>query len=87
MTLLWIILVTLLVALSYPLARTWLRFRGTQIVRCPQSGSAASIELDAGYAAASQASCGTPMLRVTRCSRWPRHQDCDQECLAQIATV
>jgi hypothetical protein len=86
MTLFWIMLATLVAAVSYPLVRTWLRYRGTRIVRCPQSGSAASIELDAMYAAASQASSGYPMLRVTRCSRWPRHQDCDQECLAQIAT-
>jgi hypothetical protein len=86
MTLLWIVLGTLLAALGYPLVRTWLRYRGTRIVRCPLTGSTVSIDVDAVYAAASQASSGYPMLRVTHCSRWPRHQECDQECLAQIAT-
>ena len=86
MTLFWIVVGTLLAALGYPLVRTWLRYRGTRIVRCPLTGSTASIDLDAVYAATSQASFGYPMLRVKRCSRWPRHRDCDQECLAQIAT-
>lgn len=84
MTVFWILLATLLAAAAYPLVRTWVRHRGTRIVRCPQTGATAAIDLDAPYAATSQASFGYPMLRVRRCSLWPRHQDCDQECLAQI---
>jgi hypothetical protein len=84
MTVFWIMLVALLAAVAYPLVHTWLRYRGTRIVRCPQTGGTAAIDLDARYAAASHASMGYPMLRVGTCSIWPRHQDCDQECLAQI---
>jgi hypothetical protein len=84
MTALWIILAVSIVALGYPLVRTYRRHREPRIVRCPQNGRTASIELDAPYAAMTQASIGRPMLRVKRCSRWPRHQDCDQECLSQV---
>ena len=84
MTALWIVLAVSLLALGYPLVRTYRRARGPRIVRCPESGSTASIELDAPYAAMTQASLGQPMLRVRDCSRWPRHEGCDQECLSQV---
>jgi hypothetical protein len=84
MTVFWIMLVVVLVALGYPLVRTYRRHLEPRIVRCPENGRTASIELDAPYATMTQASTGLPMLRVKRCSRWPRHQDCDQECLSQI---
>jgi hypothetical protein len=84
MTVFWIMLVALLAAMAYPLVHTWLRYRGTRIVRCPRTGATAAIDLDAPHAAASHASMGYPMLRVRTCSIWPRHRDCDQECLAQM---
>ena len=84
MTVFWILLAALLAVMAYPLLRTYVRYRGTRIVRCPQSGAAAEIDLDAVYAAVSRASSGYPMLRVAHCSRWPRHHDCDQECVGQI---
>ena len=84
MTVFWIALATLLAVVAYPLVRTWGRYRGTRIVRCPQTGATAAIDLDAPYAATSQASFGYPMLRVSKCSVWPRHQDCDQGCLEQV---
>lgn len=84
MTLFWIIVAAAIVALGYPLVRTYRRHRGSRIVRCPESGTAEEIELDAPYAAVTQASIGLPLLRVKRCSRWPRHERCDQECLSQV---
>ena len=84
MTVFWIMLVALFAAVAYPLVRTWLRYCGTRIVRCPQTGGTEAIDVDARYAAASHASIGSPMLRVKACSIWPRHRDCDQDCLAHI---
>ena len=84
MAVFWIMLVAIVAALGYPLVRTYRRHREPRIVRCPENGGTASIELDAPYAAMTQASTGYPMLRVKRCSRWPHHQDCDQECLSQV---
>jgi hypothetical protein len=84
MAVFWIMVAAVAAALAYPLARTYWRHREPRIVRCPENGKTASIELDAGYAAITQASIGRPMLRVQHCSRWPHHQDCDQECLAQV---
>ena len=84
MTALWIILAVSLLGLGYPLVRTYRRAREPRIVRCPENGRAASIELDAPYAAMTQGALGQPMLRVKHCSHWPRHEDCDQECLSQV---
>jgi hypothetical protein len=84
MTALWTVLAVSLIALGYPLVRTYRRRRGPRIVRCPENGRTASIELDAPHATITQATMGSPILRVKRCSRWPRHQDCDQECLSQV---
>ena len=84
MTVFWIMLAIISAALAYPLSRTFRRHREPRIVRCPENGRTASIELDAPYAAITHASTGRPMLRVKRCSRWPHHQDCDQECLSQL---
>lgn len=84
MTFVWIMLAAISAALAYPLVRTYRRHREPRIVRCPENGRTASIELDAPYAAMTHASTGRPMLRVKRCSRWPHHQDCDQECLSQV---
>jgi hypothetical protein len=84
MTALWIVLAVSLIALGFPLVRTYRRHREPRIVRCPENRTTASIALDAPYAAITQPSMGSPMLRVQRCSRWPRHQDCDQQCLSQV---
>jgi len=72
MTALWIILVVPLIALGYPSVRTYRRQRAPRIVRCPENGRTASIELDAPYAAITQASMGSAMLRVKHCFRWTR---------------
>jgi hypothetical protein len=84
MTALWTILLVSLIGLGYPLVRTYRRQRATRIVRCPENGRTASIELDAAHGALTQASMGYPLLRVRHCSRWPRHRSCGQECLSQV---
>jgi hypothetical protein len=55
--------------------------RKPRIVRCPETGEAAEIQVDARHAAAT-AVPGPADLRVAGCSRWPAHRHCDQACLA-----
>lgn len=62
----------------------YVRFRGKRRILCPETCSPADIRLDAGHAALT-AAFGDPALRLTDCSRWPERQDCERECLRQIA--
>ena len=64
-------------------ATTYRRFRGSRTLTCPEDRQPAEIEIDAMHAAAS-AAFGPPALEITRCSRWPEHGGCGQECLAQV---
>ena len=64
-------------------AHTYRRFRGPRTVTCPENHESVEIQIDAGEAAAS-AAFGKPELRVKRCARWPEHQHCGQECLAEV---
>jgi len=52
-----------------------------QIVRCPETGRPARVQLDATLAALT-ALPGPPKSLVKECDRWPERQDCDQRCLA-----
>jgi hypothetical protein len=85
---LWTFVCVVAAALAYlavrPLLRTYLTYRGTRVVTCPETGRPAAVEVDARFAAVSQASSGAPVLRLATCSRWPERQSCDQPCLAQI---
>ena len=67
-----------------PLVRTYLIYRGTRVITCPETGKPAAVEVDAAWAVVSQSSLGSPMLQLAACSRWPERQACGQECLAQI---
>ena len=64
-------------------ADTYSRFRHSRTVTCPDTQAPAEIDIDAGQAAASSA-FGKPELRVKRCSRWPEHEECGQECLGEV---
>lgn len=63
--------------------RSYLRFYGTRLVRCPETRQAAAVSLDAA-SAARESFLGTPHFRLSACSRWPERKDCAQECLRQI---
>jgi hypothetical protein len=64
------------------LIRSYLKFRGTRIIQCPDTQAPAAVKVDALHAAAS--SLKSVDLRLGDCSRWPEHKDCGQHCLAQI---
>jgi hypothetical protein len=59
----------------------FLQYRGRRTVRCPETGTSAEVQIDAGHAALT-AVPGPPDLLVRDCSRWPERADCGQDCLA-----
>lgn len=67
-------------------ARSYLRYRGTQVVTCPETQGPAAVRLDVGHAVRSGAS-GETELRVRSCSSWPEIQDCGQQCLEELGSA
>lgn len=63
--------------------RTLLRFRGTRLVRCPETRAPAAVELDVKEAIVTHL-LGREHLRLRECSRWPERAGCEQDCLAQV---
>jgi hypothetical protein len=59
------------------------RYRGKQIVTCPETRKACEVEVDARHAAFT-ALLSYPELRMKACSRWPERHGCAQECMLQI---
>jgi hypothetical protein len=59
-----------------PLAAHLLCCRDRKIVKCPQTGGPAEIEMSAPRAASPSAS-----VKVTDCSLWYKFRGCNQSCL------
>lgn len=81
----WFIL-ALLIPITWSVGKVYSRSRGRRIVTCPETNRAANIELDARHAVAMHV-VGNPAQKVQDCSRWPEHQSCGRECLAQVLRV
>jgi len=56
------------------------RFLGPRKLLCPDTGNFALVRIDARHAAV-RSLLGDADFRVKCCSRWPKSQDCRQECL------
>ena len=80
-----VVLLTL-VPLAWQTLRAYLKFRGTRVITCPETGCPAAVNVDEKHAAASTWLRETD-VRLSSCSRWPERKDCGQECLAQIAAT
>ena len=63
--------------------RVYLKYRGTRIVTCPETGEPEAVTVNARDAAVT-ALLGERQLRLRQCSRWPERAGCDEDCLAQI---
>ena len=63
--------------------RLYLKLRGPRLLTCPETKEHVLVEVAAGTAAV-EALMSEPCFRVHKCSRWPMHQDCGQDCLSQI---
>ena len=63
--------------------RTYVHYRGTRVVTCPETEQYAAVEVDSPHAAVT---ClwGASQLRLQSCSRWPERQGCPQDCIWQI---
>lgn len=62
---------------------TYLKFRGTRVIACPQTKDPAAVEL-ALWRAAFAAAFRVPALGLRTCSVWHGRPVCGQECLKQI---
>lgn len=62
--------------------KSYMKWRGTRLISCPETGECESVQVDAKRAALSLA--GHQTLRLKECSRWPERRNCGQECLRQI---
>ncbi len=65
------------------LGSSYLKFRGTRVITCPETKEPAAVKLDALRATAMEA-LGAPELRLRECTRWPERRNCGQECLQEI---
>ena len=85
---LYLVLLVLTLAVLYLVipfgARAYLRFRGKQVITCPETRKPAAVEVDARHAALT-AAISQPDLRLKTCSRWPERLECGQECLLQVS--
>ncbi len=77
-----VVAVSALLLVTVPIARRYLRYRGTRLVTCPETKVAAAVEVDAFQAAFTGSAASK--LRLMECSRWPDRENCGQDCLRQI---
>lgn len=75
-----IITVAVLYVLLPVVAVTFRRFRSRRLLRCPETGGQAEVDIDARQAALTSA-FGRALLRVKMCSLWPQRKGCAQHCL------
>lgn len=75
--------VILLIGVFWVAARSFLKYRGTRVVTCPETSAPAAVEV-AALRTALTAALGKQTLELRDCSRWPERQGCGQDCLAQI---
>ncbi len=60
--------------------RAYQKFRGTRVIKCPETGRPAIVEVDAEHAALTSF-IGQTDIRLENCWRWPLNKECGQECL------
>jgi len=56
------------------------KYRHKRTVTCPEEHVPAEVSIDAPRAALG-AALATSMLRIKRCSLWPKRAGCDQRCV------
>ncbi len=58
-------------------------YRRKRVLRCPDTGMRAEVDIDAKQAAFSSP-FGKPLLRVKNCTLWPEKENCHMECLEKV---
>jgi hypothetical protein len=77
------IAVVLFVFRAIPAVKAYFGYRGKRLVTCPETQKTEAVDVAAGEAAVS-AFLSDPALHLKQCSRWPKRENCDQDCLQQI---
>lgn len=77
------IAVGLFVFRAIPAVKAYFGYRGKRLVTCPETHKTEAVDVAAGEAAVS-AFLSDPALHLKQCSRWPKRENCDQDCLQQI---
>lgn len=65
---------------------TYVRYRGTRVVTCPETRGPAAVRLDVADAVVA-ALRGSDEHRLADCSRWPERQACGQACIEQVESA
>lgn len=65
---------------------TYLRYRRTFLITCPENFQPAAVKLDALDAGRWAALSGEAAFHLKACTRWPEMAACGQECLSQVET-
>ncbi|HET8646180.1 MAG TPA: hypothetical protein VFO85_11865, partial [Vicinamibacteria bacterium] len=78
-----ILLLAAAAALAVLVLRNVLRWRGTRLVRCPETRAPAAVDLDVKHTLLNGV-VGREPLRLRDCSRWPERAGCGEDCLAQV---
>jgi hypothetical protein len=62
---------------------TWQRYRNKRVVKCPDTGGLAEVDIDARGAAFSSI-FRKPLLKMKNCTLWPKRTGCDEECVKDL---
>ena len=83
----YLVCILILLVAVYPVlhsvASTYLKFRGTNVITCPETQQPATVKVDATRAALKHL-VGSQTVRLRGCSRWPGRRDCGQQCVGQL---
>jgi hypothetical protein len=63
--------------------RVFFRYRGKMLFTCPETHKATCVKVAAAGVARSSLT-GRPRIHLSECSRWPKRQNCGQNCLSQL---
>ena len=66
------------------MVETYLKYRGTSIVNCPETKRPAGVRVNAMRAAMESLRAKSEKIRLEDCSRWPERGPCGQSCVSQI---
>ncbi|MCH8055774.1 MAG: hypothetical protein IH857_06455 [Deltaproteobacteria bacterium] len=75
-----IITLAVLFVLLPLIVHTFQLYRKKRVLKCPESGGLAEVDIDASRAAFSSA-FGKSLLRIKNCTLWPKKKGCSEGCL------
>ena len=77
------VVAVVILAAAAAAVRLVLRWRGTRLVRCPETRAPAAVDVDVKQALLTGL-LGHERLRLRDCSRWPERAGCGEDCLSQV---